>query len=72
MKHLEIQLPGTDLRAVVAAIWYEAGSVSQEVAAEIAGMTRSEFVSVLSGMGISPLQESVDEVLAGAELFRQP
>lgn len=62
MKRVEIDLPdetfagldrepaelATELRAATAAKWYEVGRVSQEVAAQIAGVSRGEFVSVLS------------------------
>jgi predicted HTH domain antitoxin len=86
MKRVEIDLPddtfagldreaaelATELRAAAAAKWYEVGRVSQEVAAQIAGVSRSEFVSVLSRLQVSPMQESVDEALAGARLLLQP
>jgi predicted HTH domain antitoxin len=61
-----------DLRAAAAAKWYEVGRVSQEVAAQIAGVSRSEFVSILSDLKVSPMQETAEEALAGAELLRQP
>jgi hypothetical protein len=85
MKRVEIDLPdetfaalgrepaelATELRAA-AAKWYEVGRVSQEVAAQIAGVSRSEFVSVLSRLQVSPMQESVEEALTGARLLLQP
>ena len=86
MKRGEINLPdetfagldrdsaqlAADLRAAAAAKWYEVGRVSQEVAAQIAGVSRSEFISILSDLNVSPMQESAEEALAGAELLRQP
>jgi len=86
MKRVEIDLPdetfagldresaelATELRVAAAAKWYEVGRVSQEVAAQIAGVSRSEFVSVLSRLQVSPMQESVDEALTGAQLLLQP
>ncbi len=86
MKRVEIDLPdetfagldrestelATELRAAAAAKWYEVGRVSQEVAAQIAGVSRSEFVSVLSRLQVSPMQESVEEALTGAQLLLQP
>jgi predicted HTH domain antitoxin len=60
------------VRRAAAAKWYEVGRVSQEVAAQIAGVSRSEFVSVLSRLRVSPMQESVDEALTGARLLLQP
>ncbi len=82
MKRVEIDLPdetfagldreSAELRAAAAAKWYEVGRVSQEVAAQIAGVSRSEFVSVLSRLQVSPMQESMDEALADARLLLQP
>jgi predicted HTH domain antitoxin len=86
MKRVEIDLPdetfaalgresaelATELRAAAAAKWYEVGRVSQEVAAQIAGVSRSEFVSVLARLQGSPMQESVEEALTGARLLLQP
>jgi predicted HTH domain antitoxin len=86
MKRVEIDLPdetfagldrelaelASELRAAAAAKWYEVGRVSQEVAAQIAGVSRSEFVSVLSRLQVTPMQESLDEALAGARLLLQP
>lgn len=80
MKTLEIQLPdqivagldreptelAAELRAAAAVKWYELGRVSQEVAAEIAGVSRSDFVTLLSRMLVSPIQETADEALASA------
>ena len=62
----------TELRAAAAAKWYEVGRVSQEVAAQIAGVSRSEFVSVLSRLQVSPMQESMDDALTGARLLLEP
>jgi predicted HTH domain antitoxin len=61
-----------DLRAAAAAKWYEIGRVSQEVAAQIAGVSRSEFLNILSDFKVSPMQESHEEALAGSELLLQP
>jgi predicted HTH domain antitoxin len=69
---VEIQFLAPGPRAAAAAKWYEVGRVSQEVAAQIAGMSRSEFVLALSDLRVSPMQETADEALAGAELLRQP
>ncbi len=46
--------------------------VSQEVAAQIAGVSRSEFLNILSDFKVSPMQESHEEALAGSELLLQP
>ncbi|MGL1475021.1 UPF0175 family protein, partial [Vibrio parahaemolyticus] len=46
------------MRAAAAAKWYEIGRVSQEAAAQIAGVSRSEFVSMLSDFKVPPMQET--------------
>lgn len=40
-----------ELRTAAAALWYGEGRVSQEVAAEIAGMDRTDFLLALAQMG---------------------
>ena len=86
MKRVEITLPdetfagldrdsaqlAADLRAAAADKWYEVGRVSQEVAAQIAGVSRSEFLNILSDFKVSPMQESHEEALTGSELLLQP
>jgi predicted HTH domain antitoxin len=86
MKRVEIDLPdetfagldresgelAAEFRVAAAAKWYEVGRVSQEVAAQIAGVSRSEFLTLLSRLQVSPMQESAEEALAGARLLQQP
>ena len=85
MKRVEIDLPdetfagldrdsgelAAEFRAAAAAKWYEVGRVSQEVAARIAGVSRSEFLAVLSRFKVAPMQESAEEALAGAGVLLQ-
>lgn len=40
-----------DLSLAAAATWYQAGRVSQEVAAKIAGLDRTDFLLSLARMG---------------------
>jgi predicted HTH domain antitoxin len=40
-----------EMRLAAAAAWYEQGKVSQEVAAHIAGLDRTDFLLALAGMG---------------------
>ena len=82
MKRVEIDLPdatfagldresselASELRAA-AVKWYEVVRVSQEVASQIAGVSRSEFLTILSQLRVSPLQESAEEALASARLL---
>jgi len=44
--------------------WYEMGTISQAKAAEIAGLSREEFLQALSRFNVSPFQSSPEE-LAG-------
>ena len=55
-----------ELRVAAAVKWYEVGRVSQEVGAEIAGVSRTEFVTQLSRLNVSPMQESAEEAWASA------
>ncbi len=43
--------------------WYELGMISQGKAAQTAGLSRAEFVSALSRFGVSPMQETAEEIL---------
>jgi len=61
---------GEELRLTAAAKWYELGVVSQERAAEIAGLSRAEFLRALARLKVSPFQYAIDEVredLRGAD-----
>jgi len=51
-----------ELRLAAAVKWYEMGMISQEKAAEIAGLTRDEFISSLSRFNVSPFQYTADEI----------
>lgn len=53
-----------DLRLAAAVKWYEMGTVSQEKAAQIAGLSRSTFIAALGRFGVSPFQESADDIVA--------
>ena len=76
MAELTVQLPesafaalrkdpgefASEMRIAAAVKWYELGMVSQEKAAEIAGLSRAEFISALKRLHVSPLQYSPDEL----------
>lgn len=51
-----------DLRLGAAIRWYALGMVSQGKAAEIAGLSRAGFIDALSASGVSPVQETLDEL----------
>jgi len=76
MQTVSIQLPETvfsalrkdpqelakEMRIVAAVKWYEMGEVSQGEAAEIAGLTRLEFINILSRYHVSPFQYTPEEI----------
>jgi predicted HTH domain antitoxin len=51
---------------MAAAKLYEVGELSQERAAELAGLSRQEFVTMLSAIGVSPFQGIEEDLLASA------
>jgi len=57
-----------DLRLAAAAKLYELGRVSQEVAAEIAGVDRLELLLALAELRVSPFQDTRESL--EAELAR--
>jgi len=58
-----------EIRLFAAAKWYEPGFVSQERAAEIAGMNRPDFLMAISRIGVSPFQYSYEDVLREVEIL---
>ena len=57
-----------EMRVAAAVKWYELGELSQGKAAEVAGLTRSEFITALARFKVSPLHygtEELAEELAG-------
>ena len=55
---------GRAMRVAASVKWFEAGMLSQSKAAEISGVSRADFIDALSRFGVSPLQETVDEIQA--------
>ncbi len=53
-----------ELRLAAAVKWYEMGTVSQEKGAQIAGLSRTAFIEALGRFGVSPFQESAEDILA--------
>jgi predicted HTH domain antitoxin len=54
-----------EMRLYAAAQWYRLGRVSQGKAAQIAGLSRGEFVSALAQFAVSPFQETAVEISQG-------
>jgi len=52
-----------DFRVAAAVKWYELEYVSQGRAAEIAGLSRGEFITALGQYKVSPFQYDAGEVL---------
>ena len=55
---------GAELRLAAAVKWFELGRVSQAKAAEIAALSRAEFIAALQGFGVSPIQLRPGELAA--------
>ncbi|MDD5435138.1 MAG: UPF0175 family protein [Nitrospira sp.] len=51
-----------ELKLAASVKWYEMGIISQEKAAEIAGLSRTEFIFSLGKFGVSPFQYSIKEI----------
>jgi predicted HTH domain antitoxin len=52
-----------EMRIEAAAQWYAQQRISQEKAAEIAGVTRAEFITALAQRGIPVVQAEFDEIM---------
>lgn len=52
-----------EMRLVAAVKWYELEMVSQSKAAEIAGVSRAEFLNALNRFGVTPFQVDVEELI---------
>ena len=53
----------SEMRVAAAVKWYEMEQMSQGRAAEIAGLTRAEFITALGRYKVSPFQYTAEEVL---------
>lgn len=55
-----------ELRLAAAVKWYETRRISQGMATEIAGVSRSEFMAALGRFGVSPFQSSAEDIIEEA------
>lgn len=58
---------GREMRLAAAVKWCEMGKLSQSKAAELAQMSRQDFLKALDGFAVSPFQTTVEELSAEAE-----
>ena len=52
-----------EMRLAAAVKWYEMQQVSQAKAAEVAGVSRADFLAALSRFGVTPFQYDTDEII---------
>lgn len=55
-----------EMRVAAAVKWYENGVISQGKAAEVAGLSRAEFINALNQFKVSPFQYTADEIVEEA------
>jgi len=51
-----------EMRIAAAVKWYELGHISQGKAAEVAGLSRAEFINALSRFQVTPFQYTADDI----------
>ncbi len=56
-----------EMRMAAAVKWYELGLVSQSKAAEIAGVSRAEFISALVRFNVTPFQATANDIIQEAK-----
>lgn len=55
-----------EMRLALAIRWYAQGLISQGAGAVLAGLSRSAFLDALSAAGVSPFQETIEEIRESA------
>ncbi len=55
------------MRLAAAVKWYETEQISQAKAAEVAGLSRAEFLAALNRFGVTPFQITAGELIGEAE-----
>jgi predicted HTH domain antitoxin len=61
----------SQVRLAAAVKWYELGRLSQGKAAQVAGLSRAEFIDELSRLKVSPFQETAEEIVEGIRRLRK-
>jgi predicted HTH domain antitoxin len=75
LKALHAETPAAGiakLRLAAAVKLFEMGRISSGAAAELAGIHRVAFLEQLKDFGVSPFQQSPDEVLRDIEVLQSP
>lgn len=62
--HMSPDEVSRDVRLAAAIRWYAQGRLSQGKAAEVAGVSRAEFIDALAASGVSASQVTLDELRA--------
>jgi predicted HTH domain antitoxin len=57
-----------EMRIAAAVKWYESEQISQAKAAEIAGLSRAEFLTALGRFRVTPFQGTADEIIQEARV----
>jgi predicted HTH domain antitoxin len=57
-----------EMRLAAAVKWYELGKLSQDQAAALAGLSRSEFLTALGRFNVSPFQENPEDLLRESDV----
>lgn len=52
-----------EMRVAAAVKWYEMERISQAKAAEVAGLSRSEFLAALDRFAVTPFQYGADDIV---------
>lgn len=55
-----------EMRLALAIRWYGQGLISQGAGASLAGLSRTAFLDALSAAGVSPFQETIEEIRESA------
>lgn len=53
-----------EMRLAAAVKWYELRRLSQAKAAEVAGLSRAEFLAALAEFDVTPFQYGADEIVS--------
>ena len=57
-----------EMRLAAAIKWYELEMISQSKASEIANVSRQEFITALNRYNVSPVQQSIDDLIKELDL----